>query len=77
MNEYKTIRVFLMAIEQALIERHKNRQKNKGEKIIRKIKQEIKPLDEDLIIDTTKKDVEEIKQIILRKLKEYERNSNI
>jgi len=66
--DYKVIKIFLTASKETLLKRNKERAKNKGEEIISKLEQEIKPLNEDLIIDTTNKTIEEIKSIILKKL---------
>lgn len=67
-SNYKIVKVFLTASKETLLKRDKERAKNKGEEIISKLEQEIKPLNEDLIIDTTEKTIEEIKSIILKKL---------
>ncbi|MFT4303623.1 MAG: zeta toxin family protein [Candidatus Woesearchaeota archaeon] len=67
-GDYKIIKVFLTASKEMLLMRDRERAKNKGEEIIVKLEQEIKPLNEDLIIDTGEKTIEEIKYIILKKL---------
>ncbi len=67
-SDYNIIKIFITASKETLLKRDKNRAKNKGEKIISKLEKEIKPLNEDLIIDTTNKTIKEIKSIILTKL---------
>ena len=51
---YKIVRVHLNAPLNTLIYRDAHREKNKGKAIIAKLNREIVPLDEDLIIDTSK-----------------------
>jgi len=67
-SNYPVVTIFLTASKETLLKRDKERVKNKGEKIITRIEKEIKPLNEDLIIDTTNKKIEEIKSIIIKKL---------
>lgn len=67
-SNYTILKIFLTASKETLIKRDKHRDKNKGEEIISKLEQEIKSLNEDLIIDTNNKTIEEIKSIILKRL---------
>jgi predicted ABC-type ATPase len=67
-SDYAIIKIYLTASKAILLKRDKDRVKNKGKEIISKLKKEIKPLNEDLIIDTTHKTIEEIKSIIIKKI---------
>lgn len=67
-TDYTIIKIFLTASKETLLKRDKNRAKNKGKEIISKLEKQIKPLKEDLIIDTTHKTIEEIKSIIIKKI---------
>jgi adenylylsulfate kinase-like enzyme len=68
-NNYKILKVFITASKEILIKRDKKRLKNKGAKVISQILKEIKPLNEDLIIDTTNRSISQVKRIILYELK--------
>lgn len=67
-SNYKIIKVFLSASKNILVKRDSKRAKNKGKEIISRLLKEIVPLDEDLIIDTTNKTINQVKSIIIKKL---------
>ncbi len=67
-SKYKVITIFLAASKDELIKRDKNRVKNKGVKIISALYQEITPLQEDLIINTTNKTIKQVKSLIIQEL---------
>ncbi|OGN27933.1 MAG: hypothetical protein A3A33_04190 [Candidatus Yanofskybacteria bacterium RIFCSPLOWO2_01_FULL_49_25] len=66
---YKILKVFLTTPVDVSIERDKNRKnKTRGEKVVTDFHNQIKPLGEDLTIDTSKHSLEEAAELILKAL---------
>ena len=68
-KSYKVVPVFLKSPLKKLKERDKSRKvKTKGEKVITKLHEEIKPLKNELVIDSSKNNKNNIVQIILKEI---------
>lgn len=67
---YTLLRVFITAPLEVLVERDRTRSvKTKGREVISRLHSEIQPIDEDLVIDSSKYSSDEIVEMILAKLK--------
>lgn len=66
---YKIIKVFVTAPKEVLVERDKARDKNIGEEMICRLSYEIISLDEDVVIDTSKKSAQQAAHEVTEKLR--------
>lgn len=70
LKEYEVIKIFLTASSDTLVQRDSSRPKKKGEEVIERLYEKIKPFGDELVIDTTHHSIDQVTNIILKTLHE-------